>query len=91
MPRAVPGVVQMCLWRGAEAVQRRCRGGAEAVQRRCVASRVTSAPLIAAPCAATVCAQVLPPGTRPLVSLARSILGGQLDERLLGSSGDGAT
>jgi len=35
VPRAVSGVVQMCLWRGAEAVQRRCRGGAEAVQRRC--------------------------------------------------------
>ena len=32
-----------------------------------------------------VCAQVLPPGTRPLVSLARTILGGQLDERLLGT------
>ena len=32
-----------------------------------------------------VCAQVLPPGTQPLVSLARTILGGQLDERLLGT------
>ena len=36
-------------------------------------------------------AQVLPPATRPLVSLARSILAGPLDRRLLGSSGDGAT
>ena len=48
-----------------------------------MASRVTRTPLIGAPRAA--CAQVLPPGTRPLVSLARTILGGQLDERLLGT------
>ena len=48
-----------------------------------MASRVTRTPLIGVPRAA--CAQVLPPGTQPLVSLARTILGGQLDERLLGT------
>ena len=105
----VPGrCLERCMKRcigGAQAVHRRCTGGAQAVHGRCMGGAeavrgftchalVTSTPLIAAPRAA--CAQVLPPGTRPLVSLARSILGGsilggQLDARLLGSSGGGAT